>query len=242
MGGVPRHERPVVPGRHRLLCLHHLLGTCQMDGSTIIMAKILIGCEFSGTVRDAFAALGHDAWSCDLLPSEKPGNHLQCDIFSILDQGWDMMVFHWPCTHLTRAAALWLYHTPKNPTLGKLYGQPRRQAMIESAQCFRRLLDCKIPKVCGENPIPYRDAHTIMGHYTQKIQPFQFGHPERKATCLWLRSLPPLLPTNIVPLPAARNQAQRLFHLPPSPTRWMERSRTFSGIAAAMAQQWGSLL
>jgi hypothetical protein len=113
--------------------------------------------------------------------------------------------------------------------------------MIESANNFRRLLDAPIPLICGENPIPYRDARLIMGDYAQKLQPFHFGHAESKATCLWLKGLPPLTPTNIVALPEKKSEAQRLHHLPPSPERWKERSRTFQGIAEAMAEQWGSL-
>lgn len=203
--------------------------------------RILIACEFSGTVRDAFLARGHDAWSCDLLPSELPGPHLQCDVFTVLDRGWDLMVFHWPCTYLTRAQAGWFFNRPKKPKPHILYGYPRYQAMRRSARCFRRLLKSPIPRIAGENPIPYREARLIMGESSQKIQPYEFGHPERKATCLWLRNLPLLQPTGIVPLPEKKSEAQRLHHLPQSPNRWKERSRTFQGIADAMAEQWGSL-
>jgi hypothetical protein len=192
-------------------------------------------------VREAFISYGHNAVSCDLLPSELPGPHLQCDIFSILDRGWDLMIFHWPCTYLTRAQAGWFFNRPKKPKPHVLYGYPRYKAMRQSARCFRRLLNAPIPLICGENPIPYRDAQLIMGSYTQKIQPYEFGHPERKATCLWLRNLPPLRPTNIVSLPEKKSEAQRLHHLPPSPDRWKLRSKTYQGIADAMAQQWGSL-
>lgn len=205
--------------------------------------RVLVACEFSGIVRDSFIARGHDAVSCDLLLSERQGPHIQCDVFSILEQGWDLMVFHWPCTYLTRAGARWLFNVPKRPKAGTLFGRARREAMIESANNFRRLLDAReIPLICGENPIPYRDARLIMGDYTQKLQPFQFGHAESKATCLWLKGLPPLKPTNIVALPEKKSEAQRLHHLPPSPDRWRERSRTFQGIADAMAEQWGSLV
>lgn len=203
--------------------------------------RVLIGCEFSGVVREAFRQRGHDAWSCDLLESEQPGPHLQCDIFSVLDRNWDLLIFHWPCTYLTRAGAGWLYNRPKKPKAGTLFGEERRQAMIESAHNFRRLLDAPIPRICGENPVPYRDARLIMGDYSQQVQPFQFGHPERKGTCLWLRNLPLLQPTRIVPLPEKRSEAQRLHHLPPSADRWKLRSITFRGIADAMADQWGQL-
>lgn len=203
--------------------------------------RVLIGCEFSGVVREAFRRRGHDAWSCDLLESEQPGPHLQCNIFDVLDRNWDLLIFHWPCTYLTRAGAGWLYNVPKKPKAGTLFGEARRQAMIESANNFRRLLDAPIPRICGENPIPYRDARLIMGEYNQQIQPYEFGHAERKATCLWLKNLPYLLATNIVPLPEKRSEAQRLHHLPPSADRWKFRSITFQGIADAMADQWGGL-
>ena len=192
-------------------------------------------------MRDAFLARGHDAWSCDLLPSERPGPHLQCDVFSILDREWDLLIFHWPCTYLTRAQAGWFFNLPKKPKPHILYGEARYRAMQESAANFKRLLNTPIPHICGENPIPYRDARLIMGEYTQLIQPYKFGHAERKATCLWLKNLPPLRPTNIVALPENKAEAQRLHRLSPSPNRWRERSRTFKGIAAAMADQWGSL-
>lgn len=201
--------------------------------------RVLVACEFSGIVRDAFIARGHDAWSCDLLPTEREGPHLQCDVFSVLDRNWDLMIFHWPCTYLTRAGAGWLYNVPKKPKAGTLFGEARRQAMIESANNFRRLLDAPILRICGENPVPYSKAMEIMGRYSQKVQPYQFGHPERKGTCLWLRNLPPLHPTQIVELPAKRSEAQRLHHLPPSTNRWKLRSVTFQGIAKAMAEQWG---
>lgn len=203
--------------------------------------RILVACEFSGIVRDAFRTRGHDAWSCDLLPTEREGPHLQCNVFTVLDQGWDLMIFHWPCTYLTRAGAGWLYNVPKKPKAGTLFGEARRQAMIESANNFKRLLNAPVPRICGENPIPYRDAMAIMGRYTQKIQPYEFGHPERKATCLWLRNLPELKPTQIVTLPEKRSEAQRLHHLPPSNDRWKLRSITFQGIANGMAEQWGKL-
>lgn len=203
--------------------------------------RVLVACEFSGVVRDAFLSQGHDAWSCDLLPSEAPGPHMQCDIFKVLDRDWDLMIFHWPCTYLTRAQAGWFFNWPKKPKPHILYGPLRYQAMLDSARNFRRLLESDIPRIGGENPIPYKKAREIMGDYTQRIQPYEFGHPERKATCLWLKNLPPLVATDIVPLPEKKSEAQRLHHLSPSPNRWKERSRTFIGIANAMAEQWGSL-
>lgn len=204
--------------------------------------RVLIGCEFSGIVRDAFLVRGHDAWSCDLLPTESLGPHLRCDVFDVLDRNWDLMIFHWPCTYLTRAQAGWFFNWPKKPKPDVLYGPLRYEAMIRSARYFRRLLDAPVPYICGENPIPYKAARQIMGDYTQKIQPYQFGHAERKATCLWLKNLPPLQPVKIVSLPENKAEAQRLHRLSPSPDRWKERSRTFQGVADAMAGQWGGLL
>jgi hypothetical protein len=204
--------------------------------------KVLVGCEFSGVVRDAFRARSHDAWSCDLLPSEGDSRwHLQCDVFTVLDRDWDLLIFHWPCTYLTRAQAGWFFNRPKKPKPDILYGYPRYRAMRHSARCFRRLLSSPILRIAGENPIPYRDARLIMGEPTQTIQPYQFGHTERKATCLWLRNLPLLRATDIVALPENKADAQRLHWLPRTENRWKERSRTFQGIADAMAEQWGGL-
>lgn len=185
--------------------------------------RVLIACEFSGIVREAFRRRGHDAVSCDLLPSEIPGPHIQGDVFNHLDEDWDMLVHFWPCTLLCNSGVRWLSR-----------GSERRLAMLQSAGNFRRLMDCGIPKICGENPIPHRYARAIMGHYTQTIQPWQFGHGETKCTCLWLRNLPNLKPTDIV---EGRNP--RVHHAPPRPDRWKERSRTLPGIARAMAEQWG---
>lgn len=204
--------------------------------------RVLIACEFSGIVRDAFRRRGHDAWSCDLLPTERKGQHLQCDVLSILDDGWDMLLFFWPCTLLTRSGCRWLFETPRKPRPGILYGKPRRAGMMQSAKTFRRLLDCSIPKIAGENPRPYPAAKKIMGEESQVIQPWQFGVPENKATCLWLRGLPLLEPTKNVRSKMKRRPvhlANRVHHANPGPNRWKERSRTLPEIAEAMAQQWG---
>lgn len=195
------------------------------------MSKILIGCEFSGVVRDAFQACGYDAWSCDLLPSESPGPHLQCDIFSVLNRGWDLLVFHWPCTRLANSGVRWLYGGK-----GTVRDEARWALMEDDATKFRALLDCGIPRICGENPIPHGYAKAIMGDYSQVIQPWMFGHGETKATCLWLRNLPPLQPTNIV-----AGRRPRVHHESPGPNRWKNRSRTLSGVASALAEQWGGL-
>jgi len=182
--------------------------------------KILIACEFSGTVRDAFAAAGHNAWSCDLLPTEKPGQHVQGDVLNILGDGWDLMVCHPPCTRLCVSGARWfhLYH----------------QEQIEALEFVRCLLNAPIPRIALENPVSVISSK--IRKPDQIIQPWQFGHGETKKTCLWLKGLTPLMPTKIV-----EGREPRIHRLPPSNDRWKERSRTFPGIAQAMACQWGSL-
>lgn len=179
--------------------------------------RILIACEYSGTVRDAFAAKGWDAWSCDLLPSEKPGNHRQCDVRDVLDCRWDMMIAHPPCTHLAVSGARWF----KN--------KAREQS--EALEFVRTLLSAPIERIALENPVSVISSK--IRKPDQVIQPWQHGHGETKATCLWLKNLPALKPSNIV-----AGREQRIWKLPPSADRWKERSRTFPGIAAAMAEQW----
>lgn len=186
--------------------------------------KVLVACEFSGVVREAFKAGGHDAWSCDLLPTEILGQHIQDDVLKHLDDGWDLMIAHPPCTYLCNSGVRWLHEIPG-----------RWEQMIEASLFFRRLYESSITKIAIENPIPHKYAMNIIKvGYKQIIQPWQFGHGETKATCLWLRNLPKLQPTNIVP-----GREQRIWKLPPSETRSIERSRTFKGIAGAMAEQWG---
>jgi hypothetical protein len=191
--------------------------------------RVLVACEFSGIVRDAFAARGHDAWSCDLEPSERPGQHYQGDVFGILNDDWDMMIFHWPCTYLCNSGVRWLYYGK-----GMTIDEGRWALMEQSAKAFKALLNANIPKIAGENPVPHRHARKFMGDYTQKIQPYEYGHGETKATCLWLKNLPPLKPTNIV-----AGRTPRVHFASPGPDRWKERSRTLTGIAEAMATQWG---
>ena len=188
--------------------------------------RVLVGCEFSGTVRDAFAALGHDAWSCDLLPSETPGNHIQGDVLAVLGKGWDLAVFHPPCTRLCNSGVRWLH-------------ERNLWADLDAACAFfRALWDAPIPKVAIENPVQHRHARERIGVApTQIVQPWQFGHGETKATCLWLRDLPPLTPTDVVD-----GRAARIHRMPPSPDRWKARSVTYKGIAQAMAQQWGGAI
>ena len=182
------------------------------------MVKVLVACEFSGVVRDAFANHGHDAWSCDLLPSEAPGNHYQGDVMDILDAGWDMMIAHPPCTHLCVSGARWF--TQKTQEQG------------DALQFVRNLMGAEIHKIAIENPISIISSQ--IRPPDQIIQPWMFGHGETKATCLWLKNLPPLRPTRVV-----EGREHRIHLMPPSPTRWYERSRTFEGIAQAMAEQWG---
>ena len=195
--------------------------------------KVLIACEYSGRVRDAFIKKGHDAISCDLLPTDQPGPHYQGDVVDILNEGFDMLVAHPPCTYLANSGVRHLHTNPER------WGQ-----LDEGAAFFKRLLECDIPKRCVENPIMHGYAKARVGgvKQSQVVQPWWFGHPETKATCLWLVGLPPLQKTNdvkarMLELPA--NQRGRIHHLPPSPDRWRLRSTTLPGLADAMAEQWG---
>jgi hypothetical protein len=192
--------------------------------------KVLVGCEFSGIVRDAFAARGHDAWSADLLPTERPGKHYIGDVLNFLDEGWDMAIFHPPCTYLTISANKWLKDQPARKS-GALVGADRRQAREEAIEFFMKLYNAPIPRIAIENPIGCMNTRLTK---PQIIQPWMFGHNETKATCLWLKELPALIPTNIVD-----GREQRLHYLPPSKDRWKLRSLTYPGIAKAMASQWG---
>lgn len=210
--------------------------------------NVLVGCESSGVVREAFRALGHDAFSCDLLPADDNSKyHFQQDIFSVLNnREWDLAIFHPPCTYLTNAGVRWLHEhvQSRNGKKPVMSGQTRWDAMYIATKFFRDLLECNIPRIAVENPIPHRYAVTNIGRkYDQIIQPWMFGHTERKATCFWLKNLPKLVPTNNVKaqmLLLPKKEQQRLHYLPPSPDRWKLRSKTFEGIARAMAAQWGS--
>ena len=194
--------------------------------AAVVPLRVLVACEFSGVVRDAFAARGHDAWSCDLLPTEAPGQHIQGDVLEVLRYGWDLMIAHPPCTCLCNSGVRWLY---------ELDG--RWTEMEFAADFFRVLLTAPIEKIAVENPIPHKYAVSIMGrNYNQLIQPWQFGHGETKATCLWLKNLPELVPTNIV-----EGREQRIHKMTPSRDRSKLRSITYTGIAQAMAEQWGNL-
>ena len=191
--------------------------------------KVLVACEYSGTVRDAFLRLGHDAVSCDLLPTDSPGPHYQGSVADILADGWDLMIAHPPCTYLCSSGLHWNKR------------RPERAAQTEDALEFvRLLLEAPIPRIALENPIGC--ISTRIRKPDQTIHPWQYGHPESKATCLWLKGLPCLTPTNILPLPEsgrwANQTASGQNRLAPSPDRWKIRSTTYTGIAEAMATQW----
>jgi hypothetical protein len=182
--------------------------------------NVLVACEFSGVVRDAFTARGHVAMSCDLLPSETEGWHYQGDVRDVLGYPWDLMIAHPPCTDLAVSGARWFAEKQAD---GRQW---------EALQFVRELLDAPIPMIALENPVSIISSR--IRKPTQTIQPWQFGHGEVKATCLWLKGLPALTPTNVVDGRVARVHRQA-----PGPDRWKERSRTLPGIAAAMAEQWG---
>lgn len=196
--------------------------------------RVLVACEYSGVVREAFRKRGHNAVSCDLLPADDGSSfHIQNDVLQVIATSapFDLMIAHPPCTYLCNSGVSWLIR-------GGTKNFARWKKMMAAARFFSKLQRAPIPKIAIENPIPH--IYSGLGQtYTQIIQPFQFGHPERKATCLWLKNLPKLIPTNIVPLPMDKKKAQRLHWLPPSKDRWKIRSRTFEGIAKAMAEQWG---
>jgi len=203
--------------------------------------RILIACEFSGIVREAFKKEGWDAWSCDLLPTEISGQHIQDNVLKHLNEGWDLMIAHPPCTYLSHAGARWLY--PK----GKL-NKERYSKGLEAKAFFLKLLDAPIPLIAIENPLP----SSIYGlpKFSQEIQPYQFGDEAQKRTLLWLKGLPNLVPTKVVGkgefiiYKSGKRKAkwfQELFSLPPK-ERALLRSKTFQGIANAMAQQWGNII
>ena len=186
--------------------------------------RVLIACEFSGIVRDAFIKKGHDAISCDLLESESKGPHHKGDIFEILFDGWDLMIAHPPCTYICNSGVRWLHEK-----------EGRWVLMQKGALFFKQLLHAPIDKICIENPIMHKYSVDFIGRrQDQLIQPWQFGHGETKAICLWLKNLPQLEPTNIV-----GGREPRIHRMIPSFNRSRDRSRCYTGIAKAMAQQWG---
>lgn len=182
--------------------------------------RVLIACEFSGIVRDAFIARGHDAWSCDLLPTERPGSHYELPIANVLARwwGWDLMIAFPPCTHLAVSGARWF--------------KEKQVEQQEAVNFFLQLAAVNVPRIAIENPIGIMS--TRYRKPDQIVQPWMFGHGEIKATCFWLKNLPPLVPTNIV-----EGRHARVHREPPSPDRWKNRSRTLPGLAEAMASQWG---
>ena len=203
---------------------------------------VLIGCEFSGIVREAFIASGHDAWSCDLLPTEIPGQHLQEDVLDVLDFGWDMAIFHPPCTYLAVSGARWMKDQDARKS-GVLVGAARRDAQQQAIEFFLKLYNCKIPKKAIENPIGCMSS--VFRKPDQIIKPSWFGHPEQKLTCLWLEGLPALTPTNTVKeaprmiLRSGKSLPEWYGKPKAGEDRQKARNRTFLGIAEAMAEQWG---
>ncbi len=198
--------------------------------------RVLIACEYTGTERDAFIAAGHDAISCDILPTEKPGPHHQGDVRDLMGERWDLVIAHPPCTYLSNSGVRWLYSDPT-----------RWQRMVEGAAFFREMFGFNTAALAVENPIQHRWAKLAhgQGDPTQTVQPWQFGHPESKATCLWLRGLPPLVATGdaraeMATLP--KSQTQRIWYASPGADRGKVRSAAYSGIAAAMATQWPAFL
>ena len=192
--------------------------------------KVLIACEYSGKVRSAFEKLGHFAVSCDLLPTEKPGFHYQCDVFDIINEGWDLMVAHPPCTDLAVSGAAWFKEK---------IADGRQQRALDFVQA---LMNAPIPMIAIENPISVISSK--IRKPDQIIQPWMFGHKETKATCLWLKGLPKLVPTTDLKeetMALPKKERMRLHYLPPSADRWKIRSETFQGIADAMANQWGKV-
>lgn len=209
--------------------------------------RVLVGCEFSGVVRRAFRELGHDAWSCDLLPAEDGGPHFQNDVFDVINSCiWDLLIFHWPCTHMLLSGVRWFTTIPKHPKPGILYGKDRFLAMERDASSFKSLLNCGIQHIAGENPTMCGKAQKIIGQkWSQKIQPWMFGHPESKATFLWTKDLPLLMPTNIVyddMMKLPKKERERIHYMSPGENRGLERSRTYPGIAQAMAVQYSEYI
>ena len=194
------------------------------------MMRVLIACEYSGTVRDAFLRAGHDVLSCDLLPTDSPGPHYQGDVRDILADGWDLMIAHPPCTHLAVSGARWF--------------KDKQVEQVEALDFVRLLLDAPVPRIALENPVSVISSR--IRKPDQIIQPYEHGHEATKTTCLWLKGLPHLQPTALVGKGARHvtksgKSLPEWYNLPPSADRWKIRSATFPGIAAAMAAQWGAL-
>lgn len=198
--------------------------------------RVLVACEYSGVVRDAFSATGHEAISADLLPTDSPGPHFQGDVLELLKEPFDLVIAHPPCTYLSNSGVTHLHTNPERWTL-----------MREGAEFFRQMFNFNSPRIAVENPVQHKYAIGIhgKGKATQYIQPWQFGHTEQKRTGLWLRNLPALVPTDVVydlAMQLPKRERERLHYLGPSKDRWKLRSTTYKGIAEAMAEQWGSLV
>ncbi len=198
--------------------------------------RVLVACEYSGRVRDAFLARGHDAMSCDLLKTETPGPHYQGDVRDVIGDGWDLMIAHPPCTHLAVSGARWLTDHWVKSKKGRRWhdGSLKRQQQAEALDFVRLLMGANIPRICIENPVSVISSH--IRKPDQIIEPWQHGHGETKKTCLWLKGLPKLKSSDIVD-----GRDDRIHKMAPGPDRWKDRSRTYLGVAAAMAQQWGAV-
>jgi hypothetical protein len=209
------------------------------------MANVLVGCEYSATVRDAFRRLGHNAWSCDLDPCEgNPAWHYQDDVMSCLDADWDLAIFHPPCTYLTNAGARWFVHPDdKHLPDGQRRVHPqypnRWRDQVEAMAFFMALQDVDVPRIAIENPIPLGRVRKAIGEYTQTVQPYEFGEPATKRTCLWLKNLPPLVPTDIL---GKEHRKPVCHHASPGKDRGKIRSKFPVGLANAMAEQWSEVL
>ncbi len=210
--------------------------------------NVLIACEYSGKVRDAFRRRGHNAWSCDLLPTDPTSPyaafHYQGDVRTILSMNWDLVIAHPECTYHTNSGVRWFTTIPKVKNPKVKYGTERWLAHAEALEFFQLFQNLKhVPMVAIENPVPHKYTREVVGDYTQIIHPWEYGHEEMKSTCLWLKGLPALVPTDIVGPPPKdeieRRKWQRVHFLPPSDDRWQLRSTTFDGIADAMGAQWG---
>lgn len=191
--------------------------------------RILIACEFSGIVRETFRLKGCDAWSCDLIDTKIPGQHIKDNVLKHLNDGWDMMIAHPPCTYLSRVGARWLYP-------GSRLNAERYKKGLEAKEFFLKLYNSDIEKICIENPVPFRVFK--LPSYKQIIQPYQHGHNQSKQTCLWLKNLPKLKPSNIVKVEQNCRGAKGSWYNKGGRNRSQNRAKTFIGIAQAMAEQW----
>ena len=194
--------------------------------------NVLVACEYSGVVREAFAKKGHDAWSCDLLPTDQPSDkHIQGDVLEVINRGWDLIIAHPPCTHLSLSGA-------------KYWAEKRADGRQQKAIKFvEDIWDADCPRICIENPVGALTNHSKLGKASVYIQPYEFGHAEQKRTGLWLKGLPKLKGTKFIDVKGLPNKERHRLHwLPPSKDRWKIRSTTFQGIANAMADQWGGLV